>query len=268
MPVAGPGWEFYWTEVYHEMHLYEREMRAANAAARPGRNPCPDETSDSLRKRSRAVFNKMMTNPAKYSQDPSRTQNILRRTAGIMALDRMLTGPFGFRLDMVAGPVPHLRIHAAPDVTPPESFDLRLLDRTGMTANPGNFSMDCRPPEDAPRSDTRHDFPEVQFDHAAHLLMQEVRNARPRAPLVQNAETLLEDVLNAPDEHGANPARTNACLLRFTVLLSAERMLSHRLGIRHADLPGPERCVRLFLPEDRHPPETLEIRLPPVPEPR
>ena len=24
MPVAGPGWEFFWTEVYHETHLYER----------------------------------------------------------------------------------------------------------------------------------------------------------------------------------------------------------------------------------------------------
>ena len=268
MPAAGPGSEFLWTEIYHDTHLYEREMRAANAATHRSGPTGPDETSDALRKQAQAAFNKMITNPAKCSQDPSRTQNILRRIAAIMALDRMLTCPTGFRLDTVDDPVAHLRLHATSAVTPPESFDLRVLDKTGMAAIPGHFSLHGRPPGDTPRYDARHGVSEVHFDHAAHLLMQEVRSARPRAPLVQDAETLLEDVLNAPDAHGADPTRTNARLLRFTVLLVAERMLSHRLGVRHADLPGPNRCARIFVPEDRHPPESFEIRLPPVPEPR
>ena len=60
------------TEIYHDTHLYEREMRAANAATHRSRaiwrgrdGRCPAQAV------LRAGFNKGITDPAKCSQDPS-----------------------------------------------------------------------------------------------------------------------------------------------------------------------------------------------------
>lgn len=36
MTVAAPGWEFFWTELCYETALLEREIRAADDAARSG----------------------------------------------------------------------------------------------------------------------------------------------------------------------------------------------------------------------------------------
>ena len=268
MTVAAPGWEFFWTELYHEMALLERERRAADAAFREHGAEGRDETSESLRKDIRATFNELVTNAPKYSQDPSRTRGIILRTAAITALDRLLTRPAGFSLEIVPDGVPHLLIHSAADADSPEGFDLHLVDVTGLEAMPGHVSVADCPPGDESRPDavTSTRFPEIHFDHARHLLIAQVENASPRPSLAQHAQRLLDAVLNDPDSHGADPFRTKARLLRLVALIAADALLSRTEGIRHE--PGRDRFTKVYVAPERHPPLSVELRLPPVPEPR
>lgn len=258
MTDGGPGWDFFCTELYYETALLEQEIRAADDAARSGGQ---DETSDSLREYAKGLLIKMLDNAATYRKDPARTSRFLVRTAAITSLDRMLTSSAGFRLTTIDVPVPHLRIHARPDADTAESFDLWLLDVKGLAAVPGHVSVTDHDPVAV-----GHDFPTAAFDHAGYLLIQQIQNAHPEALLVQQARKMLKDQANDPDAYRAEPFRTKARLLRIAALVGADRMLSHPDGMIHQP-GGRGRSTRISLPEDRHPPEMLEVTLPPVPEP-
>ena len=138
---AVPGWEIFWTEFYDNTALLEREIRAANAAAQAQGTTGPDGTGAALLEDAVATFNTLVANAPRCSEDAAAARHTLLGTAAIMALDRMLTHPDGFRLETVGETVQHLRLHAGRGADSVEGFDLNLPDATGLAAVSGRVSV-------------------------------------------------------------------------------------------------------------------------------
>ena len=255
-----PDWAFFWTELYLETALLEREIRAGNKAALLAReagsgDTGPDETTDTLRDHARVTFKDLVTNATRSKMDPFRTRNRLLKTATLMAADRLLTCSTGFALEAVGDPVAFLRIHVPPDRHQLESIEFRLLAVEGFGAG--------------------SDRPGDALDHATSLLAKQIETgdetARRRLGLhsdetsrrlEQIARDMLRDLSPQGDVCIEGPLSTKGKLLRLTALLAADRLLSHDLQISCQTLDEPERRVRIFAPAQQHPPESLELVLP------
>ncbi len=259
--------------------LLERELRRADTAAGQSVNATPDATTDSLRKDARDLLKEKEGNPARFSQDPDRSRDWFLKATALMATDRMLTLPAGFRLDAVDDPVSHLRIQAGAGRHPPESSVLQLLNVRGLAAVTGRMSLarDAAG-EEQPSDLADQAFPQELFEHATYLLMQQVQNGNAGARLSRGlrsdvascrldrtATAMIKDMAVNNEVYVRAPFLTTARLLRLAALLGADRLLSHQDGIGHDGLGDPDRCIRTYVTAERHAPESLELMLPAVP---
>lgn len=280
----------------HAAALLERELRKANVEAGQDANASPDETTGSLRKDADGMLEEIAINPASYREDPDRARDWFLKAAALMATDRMLTRSPGFHIETVEGTEPHLRIHVPPDRHQQECVEIRLLDVSSDTAAamPGRVTVaghavaESLGPLSPAASGNRRDapdlaeaeqaFPEMLFEHPTHLLIQQILNgnagARMRRGLRSDvtsyrleryASDMLKDMSLDREPYARTPFLTAGRMLRFAALLGADRMLSHPDGIGHEGLGDPDRCTRICVPPERHPPESMELTLPAVP---
>ena len=254
--------------------LLDREYRNARSEAALAATGTPDETTESLRKDASNMLEEMASNPSRYSDDPARATDWFLKATFLLALDRFLTGETGFVIDTAESPEPHILIHATSDRHPPETVEIRLLNVRGLDADPGHMIL-AR--EDDAGSELPAEGPAavVHYDHAGYLLMQQIQNgegpARMRRGLrsdvtslrlARSARGMLEDMSANPQAYDIAPFQTKARLLRFAALLGADRMLSDPDAIGHDGLGDPGRGIRLYVPAERHPPESAELTLP------
>ena len=119
--------------------------------------------------------------------------------------------------------------------------------------------------------------PEEPFEYQLTLLEQELKRGSPVARehagigstettefLRAEAVDVVNELRTRPDPHREDPFATSDRCLRLVVQLAADRLMSHPLGVNFEPVSGLDGQLRIHVPPNGTPPESLEIRIPNV----
>lgn len=244
--------------------LLDRELQRSRIAPRRHEDEGHGLAADSLEVSVGTTLKEFKTEcalPEKCYWDPDKVRHQLFKLAALVATERMLSDPLGISHEHLRDPGRHVRIRPRDVRTPPESFEIRLLDvpEPEIFLNPDG---------------TLPNYPERHYDLQTVLLLQECRKAdaarlRSSDPwynptsirLRDTAQRMLDDMHANPAACRMHPMRTKRRLLKMTALVATDRMLSRDSAFPFEIAERPEPHLRISCHADRDLPESFELRL-------